>query len=236
MKKLILAAAAVLLAAPSWAQYDVQGREVDSLLHAYDVASASLIYCSYSDSGTATVNPLGWGRPVAARVKTTGSSTSVTAVVASSAPFAQVAVGDRLTFLIAGAYHERIVTVRADADNVTVNAAIDLSAGYSFAYKKRFCGTAAGDGWFSVAGAQAVTVQVQIATLNATSITTQLECRLPGMGGEVIGTAGVRNAVGTYGHSVPAATVYEECRIGLSVQVDGGAQSVNAVVGMRGLK
>ena len=234
MKKTLLALLASLLAVAAVAQ--TPGQETRALLLGYDVASVSptLIYCSYSDSATATVDPLGRGNQNQGTAKTVGSSTTVTSKVASSGAFTSLAAGDKLTFNVGGRMTERYITTWTNADSIVVNLAIDLSGdsrGYTFWHKHLYCGTGAGDGWWPVNGASLYTITSTIGTINATSITTAVECKLDGQTGVTIDT-NTRTAVGTAALNVNGA-VFDWCRFGLSLAGDGGAQSVSGAVSIR---
>lgn len=137
------------------------------LMSDYDSDSVGTYeYCATSGKGGVVNSP---DRVEIAKVVTSGSSTTVSALTAGEEPFANVAVGDELTFVGMGGLpldtagnEYRLVTARASADSITVNTAIDIgTTGRTFTYRKRACGTAATDGWFYTGGWQDFTVYVQ---------------------------------------------------------------------------
>ena len=144
----------------------------------YDVESTTLTYCAMLGSRG---DP--WGEPlkVSVPIDTVGSSTSVSAVTAATNPFANVAVGDAL-FVRLGAAGGNVtdmvwVTVRTDADNITVSSAVDWSAGFVFEYLDLTCGTSSTDGWINVTKFKTVqlTIQYEIGDLGGLDVT--WECK-----------------------------------------------------------
>lgn len=144
-KMLLLALLSVLVATQAFAA-DVRKA---LLFSNYDLDATDPTYCMFTGVNG---SPFGGALAGGAPVSTSGSSTTVAATTASTAPFTDVAVGDILYFLSSGpqtAPVVRYVTARASADSITVNAAITLTAA-SFTFKRRSCGTAATSGWVDV--------------------------------------------------------------------------------------
>jgi hypothetical protein len=148
MRKLF-ALAFVLAPALCYAQLPPAARVDRNIVAKYQLDSASYIYC--------VTGPVQQGP---GRVKTTGSSATVTAVAGLDDPFTNVAVGDELIFG-SGIGTERVVTARASATSITVDSAVNLNdtAGFQFTYAHPSCGTGATDGWFiPSAGKHTVTI------------------------------------------------------------------------------
>lgn len=239
MKRVIFALLLALSAcggAPAFAQTDdTHGRTIPLMVN-YDLDSTSYQFCS-------STGQLGLVRqadiPVKLKVKTTGSTTAVTAVTAGTNPFQNIAVGDILTFPVSGVspvgttdstYGQTVtvyVAARADADNITASSALDLSAGYPFTWRKVTC--AATGGWIPVRNASLVQFLLQIDQLNVTGgIDYKVECRQRGAV-DLIETQAIGNltAVGTI--RVGITDPYDDCRLGVKIGTsdDGGDLTVN---------
>ena len=174
MRKLILTMAALSLAVPALAQSPTSAR-ADFAVR-YDVDSATKTYCVLNGSNG---SPFGSATRISAKVETTGSSITITAVTALSAPFTNVSIGDVLYFTVSGATVTRVVVSNADNDTVTVDTAIDLSAGagFTFSYKEPVCGTAATFGWISVEGYSVAQMNVAYAQGDLDALDVSFECR-----------------------------------------------------------
>jgi hypothetical protein len=137
MRRLLILAL-VLVPALCAAQLPPASRVDRNIVAKYQLDSGSYIYCV---TGPATPGP--------GRVKTTGSSATITAVAGLDDPFTNVAVGDELIFGT-GSSDERVVIARASATSITVDSAISLAdtAGFAFTYAHPTCGTGATSGWF----------------------------------------------------------------------------------------
>lgn len=98
-----------------------------------------MIYCSYGPPR----NGSGWA-------KTVGSSVNVVSNTTSGAAFTGMGVGDLMTIVQAGTVLERVVVTYTSADAIVLNAAINLTGGYSFQYRTQRCGTQSTDGWIGV--------------------------------------------------------------------------------------
>jgi hypothetical protein len=240
MKTLLSTLALALAASLAWAQ-PVGPQLSVPMTSGYNLASTSYIYCSTGDTAG---NVWSQGIEVAIPVTTSGASSTVAAVTASSAPFTNVAVGDELLFNLDGITYRRYVTARASADSITISGAptatINLgdgrrgTAGYGFYFRRRTCDTTATTGWFPVRGRQQVSIAITVETINATSIDVTTYCRSGGSlqtpvevdtknytaaDGDIITLAG-----GTGGLK------WEACRVGMKVNTDTGDQSVTVVV------
>jgi hypothetical protein len=126
-----------------------------------------------------------------------------------------------LIFNVKGQMLERVVKTKADADNVTVEDAIDLSAGYPYYYKSRYFGPDADDGWFPVNEfvGGALTLVFDVAQINGTGgIDLTLQCRQVGASAPVV-TVSTTNVTAA-GQTVVALDLrlnsgYDQCRAGL---------------------
>lgn len=176
MKK-VIAVIAVLAASLVLAQ---SPRKTQAVVANYDLDSTSDISCAY-----------GAERPVTQKIATSGSSTTVAAVTASTGPFTGVSVGDVIYALSTSGIREgRLVTARASADSITVDSAVNLGTGVTFTTRQRSCGTAATDGWFYVnAGTVAnITLQIDQLSLGSGALAAKIECKygdLEGIGASV---------------------------------------------------
>lgn len=234
MKKLALILA--LFALPTFGA----GREQLLLNALYDLDATDPTYCVTTGiggqvrSGALAVDQL---------VTTSGSSTTVTAVSASTTdPFLNVAVGDVLIFprtfsATTGGFiptrEERVVTAKASNDSITINAAIELPlAGTTFAYREPSCGTTATSGWVPVQNLRDVTFTINIAQLSVASggVAVTVDCRNLGVGSGA-NTIFAPTAYTTTGvRSFIIVEPWDECRIGyeLSGADDGSDTGADA--------
>jgi len=162
------------------------------------------------------------------KVKTTGSSTTVVSNTASSGALGPVSVGSILSFDVKGDQLERVVTAKASADSITVDAAINLAAGYGYWFRNQYFGPDTEDGWINVGAYEAAAFTVELLALTGaanSSIVTSAECRLAGASSTPVqvGTAIVLTLVPTnVVHNVDLRLVpYSECRVGLGWDADG---------------
>ncbi len=212
----------------------------------YDLDATAITYCNVTGERGSP-----FARPVAVpiRITTSGSSTTTTELVASSAPFESVAAGDIL-IVDPGTgpanVLRRVITAKASSASLTVNTAWDLSAtaGYNFYYLKTSCGTAATSGWISVAGATQFTINFQIDQVNVTGgVDMQVQCRGASVGSAPIQifpscTTGSCNTVQNYSGTAGLASrttivttaSYSDCRVGILIHTsdDGGDTGANA--------
>lgn len=173
MKKVL--AALLLMALPAFAQ---EGQhKAANFTYKFDVSSTTLNYCVVQGVGG---DPFGSFIPGKGAVETTGSSTTVTGVVAADDVFADVNVGDVFHVRFPnGNVANRIVVTNADADTITVETAInlDITGGYVWSYKSQICGTSADDGWISVAGYSTVQLGFQYDVGDLTNASMTMECK-----------------------------------------------------------
>lgn len=233
MKKLILALAALAALATTSPAQQPDNRTGYFAIR-YDVDSASKTYCVLNGSNG---QPFGSPVRVSTRVETVGSSTTITAVTALSEPFDDVSVGDVLVFSVNGTPTMRTVVTNADADTVTVDEAIDLSAGagFTFSYWQPACGTAATSGWITVRGWPNVQMTVAYLQGDLDTLDVVFECRdqtpdhnivqvYPGASSTCgFGALATNVCTFTTAGTLPAASLtvsltsnqYEACRVGL---------------------
>lgn len=209
---------------------------------AADEAYSRPIMAKYDLDSTTEVNCVFNAHPSAGPglIETSGSSTTVTAV-GTAQPFADVAVNDQLVVTGPIGQFVRTVVARASATSITVDAAVDLSAGdgYSFLYRKLDC---TGGGWFDVTAMEGVTVQVDIQQVVATGgIDVRLECVASGnvsSARQVYPLLTPPAAGPTYlnfptatasGVSIGITGAYSKCRLGLKIGSadDGDDQTTN---------
>lgn len=147
MRKLWLLAL-VLLAAPSWAQ----GVRSANYATRYDLDDAALTYCRMTGSNA---DPYGSARTVNKLIETSGSSTTVTAVTSGALPFADLGVDDVIFVRTSTTNVDmRVIAAKASGDSITIDTAVDWSAGdgFQFSWYDTTCGTGATDGWIDVSG------------------------------------------------------------------------------------
>lgn len=248
MKRLVLGL--MLMAAPSWAQATKQAM----FSKAYDLDSASYIFCNVTGQ-------LGdpWGPPIPglSPIATSGPSTTVVEVTASSLPFANLGVGDIIfTTDSTGAAAIRAITAKASGASITVDSAINLGTSTPFSWKKLTCGTTAESGWISVQGWLYKKVSVHLNQMDATSIDIKWECRdrtidtqpeyvYPGSSTASGVCPGGTSASGACNYtaasiatrtSVEVDVPYDQCRVGMKINTDDGldttthAESITAWV------
>lgn len=229
MKKLALILA--LFAFPAFGA----GREQLLLNAIYDLDATDPTYCVTTGVGGQVRSG---AIPVDQLVTTSGSSTTVAVVASTADPFLNVAVGDILIFPrtysattggIINTREERVVTARASADSITVNAAIELPvAGTTFSYREPSCGTAATSGWVPVQNLSDVTFTINIAQLSVGSggVAVTVECRNLGVGAGA-NTIFAPTAYTTTGvRSFIIVEPWSECRVGIELSgADDGSDT-----------
>lgn len=238
------ALALLLLAPAASAQNESKGQ----LFYDYDLDDATnYVYGAMRTAGASSGDTLPvYGSPILVntRIKTTGSSTSVTAETAATNPFTDVAVGDVLAVRRAdGTTDLRRVTVRTDANNVTVDTAVDWSSGFSFGYYDFTSGTAGTSGWFSVRGSTDTWLRWHVKQLTVTGgISVRVQCRTATLDPQVVTvwpdptnsastdeckkgnfTAVTDCALGVTG-------VWDDCRLGFKVGTSDGSITITAGV------
>lgn len=246
MRKWILALAALALAVPALAQTPDQAT-ADFAIR-YNVASATKTYCAVT--GGTGGDPFGQATRVSTTVETSGSSVTITAVTVASGPFTNVSVGDTLYFDVSGTTLRRTVVTNADNDTVTVDAAIDLSAGagYKFSYKSIACGTSSTDGWISVEGFSTALMTVSYLAGDLDTLDVSFECRDNTPDGNIVqvypgpssacGFGTLATDVCTFATpaAIPGAGIafqietnpFQACRVALKYGSSGTTSSVNA--------
>jgi hypothetical protein len=149
----------------------------------YDVDSATTTYCRANGMGGDV-----FASPIAgpARVKTTGSATTVESHTAASGALTPVIARD-IVFVrppstvgeIFAAGYAAVVTVKTDANTVTVDPAVDWSAtgGYAYTYLKTTCGTTVNDGWVNVGGATKASITIQYDQGDLDALAWRFECK-----------------------------------------------------------
>lgn len=232
MLKKVLATAVLVLAA-TFTQ--AQGAAKDGTLALlYNVSSATLTYCSLSPG------PFASPVPVAALIKTSGSSTTVVEVVSGAKPFTGIVVGDVLIIQTPTATNPSAttivaVTAHASDSSITVDTAITL-AGNNFGFYHHVCGTTVNDGWVAVgAGTKSFELSVQYDQGDLDALSVRWECRHPGAGALPVilfpgpgascgiggtlatdhcefATAGINSRLSVRDDS----TTFAECRVGLA--------------------
>lgn len=224
MRRLLIFAAAVLF--PTVLVAD-NLQKVAWVSYAKDLTDTSYSYCKLI--GVAS-DPFGEPYPGRGTIKTSGSSTTVVENVTGANPFTDIAVGDVLQIRIpaTNTVYKRYVTARASAASITVDTAIDLSAGYAWSYMKQVCGATAADGWIPVSFFTTIGFEVNYVTKNATSLDHSFECRVGGDAPLIVEQASQTAVGGTA--AVVTAGVWDECRIGLKLTTDAGVQSINALI------
>lgn len=236
-KRTALASLALLFLAPvtpSLSQNTPQQTRRQTLVYNHN-PGAAYEYCRMTGQSNAVFDVAYEGR---IKITTNGSSTTTSALVASSAPFLGIDVGDELIVNLAdsasGKVERRSVVTNADDDTVTVNAAWTLSpdatTGRTFRYKLLACGTGADDGAIGTDGYKVVRFDVQWTTKAAASLEILVQGR------DRSGTTAwsdlatdVLGAVGTKTIQVNQL-VYEQMRIGIKVSGDSGDQAVTIKV------
>jgi hypothetical protein len=166
----------LVVAMPARAQDPVAG----NFAIRYDLDSTTLIYPRVIGQGSPFSGPSAGSAPI----KTTGSSVSVAAVTAGTNPFANLAVDDVLVVSRAtGTTDIRVIVAKADADNVTVDLAVDWSAGFQFRWLDTQTGTSEGDGWINVGNYQSRMITFQLEQISGVTggIDTRIECRSGGI-------------------------------------------------------
>lgn len=217
---LALALLAALVVLPAGAEVQVDTKNV---LTNYDLDSVSFIYPYFEAVRTGTQ-----------RITTVGSSTTVTAVAGT--PFTPLGIGDELDISVNGVNTVRWVATCVpscglSATSITVDTAVDLTAGYTFSF--RHLQTAL-PGWMSVSSFLYTLYTVQIDQANTTTgITWQMECRTSATsstGVIVVGPITVLNAAVPYSKGAADFLPWDSCRLGIKLTStdDGGDAGANA--------
>lgn len=217
MKLRTLLALVLLLAAPAHGQ--APGTTRRTMFVNYDIASGTATYGLY---GT----PVQSSKPL----KTTGSSTTVSEVTASDDPFAGFVIGDIITVVRTnGTVDKRRVTaVGSIPDSVTVDTAVDWSGSFQFSYERFNVGTGANTGWFPIGSCDEKEITLSVTTLNATSVTFNVQQRALGAYGAVVSDIYTRVFTATGNDPVPVVEHGDDMRLSVLVTGDAGVQAVSA--------
>jgi len=205
--------ALLLMAALAHAQ---QAQTSGYLALDYDLDSATFVYPRLTGA-----NGTPWGGPIGGpnRVKTAGSSTTISAETAGNAPFRDVAVNDVLVITIGNAVNVRVVLTHPDNDTVTVNTVIDIVTPVGFGYFKSGTGTGADAGWFDVSGNYSISVSPQYDAGDlAGGLDLRVECMPQGINAQPQ-QAYPDNSAGATNRNFPTASVGYEARATFSVIV-----------------
>lgn len=177
MKRFLVAL--MLLALPVAAQ-DTGQHKAANFTYGYDVASATPTYCALVGLNG---DPFGAFISGPGTIETSGSSTTVTGVNAADDVFAGVGLGDVIQVRRPdGTVDIRVVVTNADDDTITVETAIDLSAGFTWGYKTLRCGTTADDGWVNVSGYIIAQLSVQYTAGDLDTLDVAMFCREGALG------------------------------------------------------
>lgn len=236
----LVAVLGLVVAVPAYPQ-GAENRVEAVLVDEFDVTTAGYTYFAFGErnQSTSTLPLLGaleLGTFVNIPVITVGSSTTVSALTASTAPFANVQVGDLIIFprvkpgtsLATSGFHEAVVTARASADSITISAAVDLSSpttGSKFYFKTKYTDTAQSSVFFDVSKFVMFNIQADVETINATSLDFTLECRLRKFD-QRANTVYTKNFTAVGADAIAVSVPYEQCRVGWKVTGDAGAQDV----------
>lgn len=176
-------------------------------------------------------------------IKTTGSSTTVDAVVASSAPFKYLDVNDILHVEVDNTVTTRTITAKASNDQVTVDAAVDWEnggAGRHFRWRNTEFASAPNTtaGLVNVSGWKDVVVYATQESYNfATNVTVTVEGIVAGGTTPVTledpqGNAAVITFTAVGSNSVPIGTAVDSLRVSLvGSGADGGLNNITVWVG-----
>lgn len=245
MKWLYKAILAALLAVPCAAQTVGNAQRVTLFSDMDFDTVGSYAYCVTVGTGD---DPLAQGKVVSIPVITVGSSTTVTAVTAGTGPFQNMSVGDEITFPLAtltpagtatppGNESVRYLTAKASADSATLNAAVNLAVpagrGYPFTWRKRNCGTAATDGWFSTSNWQDFTIAFQADQGDASSLDAAVQCETFGAASAPIQVWTANYLLAVYGNVSTGRTAiyivnhFDRCRLGVRLTDDASDAGAN---------
>lgn len=245
MKRIILALAllaALALSAPLHAQDATNEAQPSLPLFAdYDLDAVSYTFGWYTGQLGQVLAPP--NNNVHLKIKTTGSATAVAAFTTGTNPFAQLSVGDIIYVTTSGATPggtadgtlgrtlALLITVKTDADNITVSQAVDLSLGYFFTWRKFNTGTTAADGWIPVRGITAGNFVYQIDQQNTTTgIDYKIECKADSPSATAVTIIGPTTKTTTYAGGNVISEPWAFCRFGLKLTSsdDGGDLTTNA--------
>jgi hypothetical protein len=171
-------------------------------------------------------------------IVTSGSSTTVSALTALSAPFNAIQVGDMIKVRTVGVTRPDVinavegeqvvwlsVVAKASGDSITVDRAVNLgTAGIPFEWRRAYIGGQIGRGWIPMRGFDRVKFSVWLAgTTDTAGFNVRVECR-----DDVQGQDTGSNVVVAPSHT--AATAAEQCGAGALAAADQSCLYSDAVV------
>lgn len=243
MTKRVLYLALALLGAPLlWGAEDATAL----YMYKYDVDSTDVAWCRMlGQQGS----PFGGSIPGPGRIKTSGSSVTITSQTALDYSFAGVNVGDMLEIRTApDTVALRKVITNADDDTVTVDSAITLSD-VAYRFLRQDCGTAATSGWIDLSGYtnRNITIQYDQGDLGSLDIQVQCKPNFPGAApiqifpSCTVGACATYQAYTTVGlasrTSVEIGTPFGSCRVGFKYSTsdasEAGANLEQVTVGVQ---
>lgn len=147
-----------------------------AFFYKFPLDATTMTYCVVLGRGD---SPFATGRLNDFKIKTVGSTTTVTEDTASTNPFTDLAVGDLIQVdRTDGTTDVRVILARASAASVTVDSVVDWTGGFKFSWFKQKCGTAATDGWVDVSGYSDKTITFSLEQVNVTGgIDVRWECK-----------------------------------------------------------
>jgi hypothetical protein len=80
----------------------------------------------------------------------------------------------------------RVITAKATADSITVDTAVDWSAGHPFSWLNNTCGTGADDGWITVSGYHTVQMTVLYSAGDLGTLDVAFFCKEAGLGSAAV--------------------------------------------------
>ena len=197
-----------------------------------------------TSQGNTIYNSFSWRQEKRKVVNEGGvASANLDSATASSGAFQYVGVGTIILLNVQGTLLERVVTVKTDNDNITLDASVDLtpvSGGVGYNFRTQFIGPDAEDGWIGVGNLQFASFVVNIVSMTGTGgINLSPECRYNGANTQpvVVTSDGLVDNVATAGNVVFAVdlrlTAYDQCRFGLEWATndddDTGVENINVV-------
>jgi hypothetical protein len=194
----------------------------------------------------------GDGRIKTQRIETVGSSTTVSALTATTNTFTGLGVGDELLITAIsdvisagvvvtrrGQQFYRVITAKASDDSITVNVALDITNDASFTWRKLECGTAATNGWVPVHNLSQYVWHLNISQINTTTgVDYTLECRIYAAAAGIVTvvpsttvTAATSIVIPVPAAAFPQGGVtlpYDECRFGTRLTTTDDGSDVGA--------
>lgn len=191
----------------------------------YDVDSNAVAYCRLVGQQN---SPFGGSISGAGRIKTAGSSVTITSVTALTNAFAGVDIGDLISVQTSpGSTVLRTVVTNADDDTVTVDTAVDLgTTGVAYRYWMSECGTGATSGWIDLSQYPSRSITIQYDQGDLTQLDIRVECKANYPGAEpvqvfpvcTVGACNTYQAYTTAGITSRTATQisapFGSCRVG----------------------